>query len=382
MSTRIITCTHCILNTDDDPAISFDEKGVCNYCRQYKKYEATLEQKGTVNAEGLAAVVSTIKEKGKGRPYDSILGLSGGTDSSYVALQAHKLGLRPLAVHFDNGWNSELSVRNIENIVQKLNIPLYTLVVDWEEFRNLQLAFFKASVVDIEMITDHAIVATLYKLAIKHDIPYILSGTNYVTEFILPPHWIHRKADYIHIRALQEKFNGDPLRTYPLFDLKTRLRALLKRIESISILNYLPYDKEVAKQELFQELGWRDYGGKHYESIFTRFYQGYILPRKFKIDKRRAHVSNLICSGQLTRAQALEELQKPVYDEALLRSDYEFVIKKLGVSRETFEAWMNTPQIPHDAYPVEKEIYDRLPLLKIFRPGWQWFKRVILPQGS
>lgn len=382
MSTTIITCTQCILSTADDPAIAFDEKGVCNYCRHYKKHEEEVARKGTVNTEGLAALVSTIKEKGKGRPYDSILGLSGGTDSSYVALQAHKLGLRPLAVHFDNGWNSELSVKNIENIVQKLNIPLHTLVVDWEEFRDLQLAFLKASVVDIEMITDHAIVATLYKLAIENDISYILSGTNYVTEFILPPHWVHRKADYIHIRALQEKFNGRPLKTYPVYDLKTRVRAQFKGIQSVSILNYLPYNKEAAKQELFQTLGWRDYGGKHYESIFTRFYQGYILPRKFKIDKRKAHLSNLICSGQLSREEALAELAKPVYDEELLRSDYDFVIKKLGVSQATFEQWMNSPPVPHTAYPVEKEIYERVPVLKILKPLWQWFKSKALQPSS
>lgn len=381
MSTKIITCTHCILSTEDDPAIRFDEKGVCHYCREYSAHENEFVRTGKSAETELAAIVASIKEKGAGQPYDSILGLSGGTDSSYVALQAHKLGLRPLAVHFDNGWNSELSVKNIENIVRKLNIPLYTLVVDWEEFRDLQLSFLKASVVDIEMITDHAIVATLYKLAIEHNIKYILSGTNYVTEAILPPHWIHKKADYVHIEALHKKFGTVPLKTFPLYDLKLRLRAQFKEINSVSILNYIPYGKDIAKRELLQELDWRDYGGKHYESVFTRFYQGYILPEKFKIDKRRAHLATLICSGQLTREQALEELKQPIYDAELLKHDYDFVIKKLGLSRQQFEAIMNTPPVPHQAYPIEKEIYDRAPILKIFKPGWQWLKGVLLEKS-
>lgn len=369
-------CTHCVLDTNDDPKLTFDEQGVCSYCNMYRLKEPDVVKKGAAAKEELAKIVLAIKEAGKGKPYDCILGLSGGLDSSYVALQAHKLGLRPLAVHFDNGWNSELSVKNIQNIIQKLNIPLYTLVVDWEEFRDLQVAFLKASVVDIEMVTDHAIIATLYRLAIKHNIKYILSGTNFVTEAILPPNWIHRKADYVHINALNTKFGGKPLETYPLLDLKTRLRADFMKIKSVSILNCLQYNKEDAREQLIETLGWRNYGGKHHESVFTRFYQEYILPRKFKVDKRKAHLSNLICSGQITREQAFKELEKKA-DEALLKSDYEFVTKKLNLTTEEFEKIMHTPPIPHDHYPIEKEIYDRKPYLKVIRPLWQWFKRTV-----
>jgi N-acetyl sugar amidotransferase len=364
-------CTNCILDSTDDPAISFDADGMCSHCRDYQAFEHKFVIKGEAGRKKLEEVVDQIKRSGAGKPYDCILGLSGGVDSSYLALKASQLGLRPLAVHFDNGWNSELAVKNIENIVTKLNIHLHTLVVDWEEFRNLQLAFLRASVVDIEMVSDHAIIATLYKLAIKHDIKYILSGTNYVTEAILPVHWIHRKADHVHIQAIQKEWVGTPLRTYPLFDLKTRVMADLKRIQSVSILNYINYDKQQAKEELKQQLGWRDYGGKH-------FYQGYILPVKFKIDKRKAHLSTLICSGQLSREEALAEMMRPIYDETLFRTDYDFVIKKLGLTPEEFNSIMEQPVRSHFDYPVEKEIYDRFPSLRMVRPGWQWFKSKVL----
>ncbi|MBS1506738.1 MAG: N-acetyl sugar amidotransferase [Bacteroidetes bacterium] len=370
-------CTHCLLDNLDDPAITFDEKGVCNYCRKYEAEEKLYVKHGAEGKAALEKIISNVKLAGEGKQYDCILGLSGGVDSSYLALKAKEFGLRPLAVHFDNGWNSELAVKNIEQIISKLGIDLYTLVIDWAEFRDLQLALIKASVVDIEMVTDHAILATLYKLAIKYDIKYILSGTNYVTEAILPRHWIHHKADYVHIRALQEKFNSKPFVTYPLFDLKLRTRAELAGITSVSPLNFMDYNKEEAKKELAAQLGWRDYGGKHYESVFTRFYQGYILPKKFHIDKRKAHLSNLICSGQLTRAQAQEELAKPIYDESLMKSDYDFVIKKLGLTAEEFEKIMATPPKLHTDYPVEKEIYERMPFLKLARPVWQFFKRTV-----
>jgi N-acetyl sugar amidotransferase len=374
MKKQTLQCTHCVLDSNDDPAISFDGNGVCNYCREYATFEDSIVIKGEKGAKRLKELVANIKEDGKGKPYDSILGLSGGVDSSYVALKASQLGLRPLVVHFDNGWNSELAVKNIESIIKKLNFDLHTLVVDWEEFRDLQLAFIRASVVDIEIVTDHAILATLYKLAIKYRIKYILSGTNYVTEAILPPSWIHPKGDYIHIKALQKKWVGKPFRTYPLLDAVTRIKADLSNIQTVSMLNYLDFNKDAAKQEMIKEFGWRDYGGKHYESVFTRFYQGYILPRKFGIDKRKAHLATLICSGQITRDMALEELAKPVYDEALLRTDYDFVIKKLGLSQEAFDVIMKQPVCPHGNYPVERGIYEKFPALKIIRPMWHWVK--------
>ncbi|HOX82451.1 MAG TPA: N-acetyl sugar amidotransferase, partial [Chryseolinea sp.] len=289
---------------------------------------------------------------------------------------------RPLIVHFDNGWNSELAVSNIEKTIATLGFDLHTLVIQWEEFRDLQVAFLKASVVDIEMVTDHAITATLYRLALKENIKFILSGTNVVTEAILPPHWIHHKADYIHIRAIQKEFVGKPFRTYPLLDLRTRVMANLKGIHSVSPLNLIPYNKDKAKQEMMAELGWRDYGGKHYESIFTRFYQGYILPTKFKIDKRRAHLATLICSKQLTRGEALTELTKPIYESELLRLDYDFVLKKLGLTKAEFEKIMSDPPKAHSEYQIETDIYSRYPVLKLARPFWLALKGQLKKQNG
>ena len=370
-------CTHCIIDTNDDPNVTFDSQGVCSYCQNYQRQKFQFVKVGADGESELKTLIERVKKSGKNKKYDCIIGLSGGVDSSYLALKVSQWGLRALAVHFDNGWNSELAVKNIEQIISKLKIDLYTLVIDWEEFRDLQLAFIRASVVDIEMITDHAIVATLYKLAIEHDVKFILSGSNYVTEAILPNNWIHHKADYVHIKALQRHYNKKPLVTYPLLDLKLRMRAEFHGIQSTSPLNLIPYVKAEAKKELQELLGWRDYGGKHYESVFTRFYQGYILPQKFKIDKRKAHLSNLICSGQITRAEALAELEKPIYEENLLRTDYDFVLKKLELSPAQFEEILNTPPQKHTAYPVEREIYDRVPALKIVKPFWQYFKKSI-----
>lgn len=364
-------CTRCVLDTHDDPSITFDKEGICSHCRNYELIEKRVVKRGTEGEVELKKIVATIQKSGKGKAYDCIIGLSGGVDSTYLALQARKLGLRPLAVHFDNGWNSELAVKNIENIVSKLNIDLITYVIDWEEFKDLQLAFLKASVVDIEMITDHAILATMYRLAIKHDIKYILSGTNVVTEAILPPNWIHPKDDHLHIRAINKIFGSVPLKKFPLLNSWIKFLISLKGIKSVAPLNYLPYNKEEVKKVITDTLQWRDYGGKHYESIFTRFYQGYILPVKFGIDKRKAHLSNLINSGQMTRDEVLKELAKPGYDADTKNADYDFVLKKLGLSKTAFEEILQLPVKRHDTYPVHKSIYERFIILKPFRPLWR-----------
>jgi N-acetyl sugar amidotransferase len=364
-------CTRCVLDVKDDPSITFDRNGVCSHCTNYDELERQFVKTGEEGDRQLAAVIQEIKNSSKGKQYDCIIGLSGGVDSTYLAWQCNKFGLNPLAVHFDNGWNSELAVKNIETIVTRLNIDLATYVIDWEEFRNLQLAFLKASVVDIEMITDHAIMATMYKLALKHKINYILSGTNIVTEAILPSNWIHPKDDHIHIRAINKQFGTLPLRKFPLFNSWTKIRVALRGIRKVSLLNYMPYNKAEVKKFLIDTLGWRDYGGKHYESVFTRFYQGYILPHKFGIDKRKAHLSNLICSGQITREEALAELKVPAYDPVVKKSDYEFVLKKLELSGEAFEEIMQQPVRLHSQYPVHKSIFSRYVFLKPLRPFWR-----------
>jgi N-acetyl sugar amidotransferase len=358
-------CSVSVMDSISDPAIAFDEKGICNYYYEFKEAASASVISGEEGIQQLHQLAATIKSAGKRQPYDCIMGLSGGVDSTYVALLAKELGLRPLAVHFDNGWNSELAVMNIENIVSKLGFDLFTYVINWEEFKDLQLSYLKASVVDIEAITDHAIIATLYRLAGKKNIKYILSGTNVQTENTLPKAWIFSKTDHINIKAIHKQFGTVPLKTFPFMNSKVkRYYQALKGIESVAILNYVSYKKADVKKRIEEELGWRDYGGKHYESVWTRFYQGYILPQKFKIDKRKAHLSDLIFSGQITKEQALAELETPIYDPEVFKADYMFVLKKLGLTKEDFNAIMNLPVRSHYDFDYEKPIDERFPLLK------------------
>jgi len=365
-------CTVSVMDTIADPNITFDEKGICNYYYKYKEYEKSGVLKGPEGEAKLQEIVEKIKENGQGKKYDCITGVSGGVDSTYLALKAKQLGLRPLIVHFDNGWNSEIAVNNIENIIQKLGLDLFTLVVSWPEFKDIQLSYLKASVVDIEAITDHAIIGTLYKLAAKYDIKYILSGNNIVTEAILPHHWAWNKTDHRNIKSIHEKHGSISIKSYPFFTTKEKkYYTLVKGIEIVSPLNFLEYNKSKIKNVIADELNWVDYGGKHFESIFTRFYQGYILPVKFSIDKRKAHLSNLIFSGQIDKEMAVDELKNPIYDINQLMSDYEFVLKKLSLTKLEFDAIMEQPRVEHDFYDYEKSIWDRYPFLSPLRPFWR-----------
>jgi hypothetical protein len=248
-------------------------------------------------------------------------------------------------------------------------------VIDWEEFRDIQLAFFKASVVDIELVSDHAIFATLYKQAAQHGVKHILSGTNVVTECTLPPHWIWNKTDHVNIRDIHRQYGMLPLKTYPFMDWKVkRLQQMTGRVQQTSILHYVPYVKSEVKRRIMDELGWRDYGGKHYESIFTRFYQGYILPTKFGIDKRKAHLSDLIFAGQMNKEEALVELNKPIYDPEQFKVDKEFVLKKLGYTQTEFQAIMELPVRSHLEFETEKGFFDRFPMFSPVRQPVQWVK--------
>jgi N-acetyl sugar amidotransferase len=350
-------CSITIMDNIADPDINFDDKGICNYYYDYQKEQAQNVFTGKAGKEKLAALAQKIKEAGNGSPYDCLIGLSGGVDSTYVAFLIKELGLRPLAVHLDNGWNSELAVKNIENIITRLNIDLYTLVVNWEEFKDIQLSYLKASVVDIEVVSDHAIFATMYKLAKEKNINYIISGTNVVTEYIMPPGWLYKKMDFTNLKDIHRQFGTRKLKTYPTFDFKKYVyySAVLK-LTPISILNYVPYNKQEIKELIKNELGWRDYGGKHYESIFTKFYQAYILPEKFKIDKRKAHLSTLICSGQITRDQALKEMEQPLYAEFDLKQDKEYVLKKLGLDEAAFATILETPVRKHEDFKTDTHL--------------------------
>lgn len=359
-------CSKTVMDNIADPNISFDDNGVCNYYYEYFKKEQQHVKKGEEGATFFEKKINEIKQAGKNKSYDCILGLSGGVDSSYLAYLAKKEGLRPLVVHFDNGWNSELAVKNIENIVSILGFDLYTYVINWEEFKDLQLAYLKASVIDIEVITDHAIAATLYQLAAKHKINYFLSGYNIVTEAILPKAWVFNKQDAENIKDIHKHYGTVPLKTFPMLTMaKKRYYSMLMNVESVPLLNYVDYNKNKVKNLLQKELNWKDYGGKHYESVWTRFYQGYILPEKFKVDKRKAHLSTLICSGQITKEEALEELKQPIYNAHQLEEDKEFVLKKLGLSENQFKELMALSPQPHTKFKTESNSYfEKYPILK------------------
>lgn len=362
-------CSKTVMDNIADPNITFDDKGVCNYYYEYFEKEKKHVKKGKEGEDFFKHKINQIKQVGKNKEYDCILGLSGGVDSSYLAYLAKQEGLKPLVVHFDNGWNSELAVKNIENIVSILGFDLYTYVINWEEFRDLQLAYLKASVIDIEVLTDHAIAATLYKLAAKHKINYFLSGYNIVTEAILPKAWVFNKLDSVNIKAIHKQYGKVQLKTFPfLTPAKKRYYSLALKIESVPLLNYIEYNKDKVKELLIDKLNWKDYGGKHYESVWTRFYQGYILPEKFKVDKRKAHLSTLICSGQITKEQALQALKEPIYDASQLALDKEFVIKKLNLTETSFNELMQLAPVPHTNFETEVYSYfDKYPIFKPFR---------------
>jgi N-acetyl sugar amidotransferase len=332
-----------------------DENGYCNYCNDFFVREKKLNiQDDHNNTAKLAALVTKIKDTGAGSRYDCIIGLSGGVDSSYLAYWAWKSGLRPLAVHFDNGWNSELAVHNIENIIRTTGFDLYTYVINWDEFRDLQRAYFKSGVIDIEVPTDHMIFATLFKIASKNNVKYLLSGTNHQTEGIMPREWVFDKTDLINLQDIHKKFGETTLKTYPkLGYLQRFIFQKIKRIRFAEPLELQPYNKHIAKSTITKEFGWRDYGGKHYESNFTKFYQGYVLPTKFKVDKRKAHLSTLICNGELTREAAINELQQPPIPTSEQSELYDFSIKKLGFTDGEFTDIMNSKPVPHTFYKTE-----------------------------
>jgi N-acetyl sugar amidotransferase len=353
-------CVRCVMDTTD-PWIEFDKYGVCNHCRGYETLVAKLLPPPEIARHELERIVNQIKRDGAGKPYDCIIGVSGGVDSTYVAYLINQLGLRPLAVHLDNGWDSELAVSNIEKVLSHLGIDLHTHVLNWEEFKDLQMAFLRASVPDGEIPTDHAIAAVIYQTAVRLRIKYVVSGSNIVTEGILPIRWTYGIQDWTYIRGIQRKFGRRPLATFPHMNLFDRTYYnLVRKIVTVRILNLIPYKKADVMHVLQDELGWKYYGGKHYESIYTRFFQGYILPHKFGIDKRLAHFSTLICSGQMNREQALEELEQPVYPEELQYSDYEYVMKKFGFSQVELDGIVKQPVKSFLDYPNQYEFTKKL----------------------
>lgn len=356
-------CVRCIMDTTD-PEITFDASGVCSHCQGYER-RAQAAPSPEDRARRLEELVSRIKADGRRKPYDCVIGVSGGVDSTYLAVQAKELGLRPLAVHLDNGWDSELAVNNIERFLKRLDIDLHTHVIDWNEFRDLQVAFLRAGTPDSEIPTDHGIVALLYQVAAREGIRYVLLGDNEATESYGVPSWSQGHADWKYIREIHKTFGtAGRLRTYPHLTLMGFFHyRVLRRIRIISLLNFVRYVKAEALQYLQVNLGWRSYGGKHYESIYTKFFQAHILPAKFGYDKRKIHLSSLIASGQMTREAALSELARPLYEPEALSGDTDYVLKKLGLSPEEFRKIMESPPKSFWDYPS----YKRSPL---FQAGW------------
>jgi N-acetyl sugar amidotransferase len=354
-------CDQCVMDTTD-PNISFDAEGICNHCHGYRRKAKSIDFPATVRDGRLRQLVADIKSRGKGKPYDCVIGVSGGVDSSYLAMLTVEHGLRPLAIHFDNGWNHELAVGNIEKIVKKLQIDLQTYVVAWPEFRDLQLSFLKASTPDGEVPTDHAIFSLLYRVAAREGVSYVLPGTNIRTESIMPLKWGYGYHDFRYISAVHKQFGSKRLKTFPYTTLPQLANFMLvKRIKFIPLLNFIDYRKAEVLKTLETKLGWVNYGGKHYESIYTRFYQAFVLPRKFNIDKRKAHYSNLICSGQLTRDEAIDQLAQPIYPADKLEEDREYAVKKLGLSAVAFKEIMESPPKTFLDYP---NLYSTLEMAK------------------
>ena len=329
-----------------DPQIFFDDDGVCNHCHHFDSVTKKNWFPNEDGAKRLEIILKRIREEGKGNEYDCIIGLSGGVDSSYLALKVKQWNMRPLVVHVDAGWNSELAIANIEKIVKHCNYDLHTHVMNWEDMRELQLAYLRSGVSNQDVPQDHAFFASMYHFAKKNKIKYIFSGGNIATESVFPRAWHGSAMDALNLRAIHKKYGSRRLQSYKTISFFQYYiyYPLVKGMRTILPLNYLPYNKSVAVAELQAEIGWREYGRKHGESIFTKLFQNYVLPRRFGYDKRRPHFSSLILSGQMTREEAINRLAESLYDPRELNMDIDYMCKKLRISREEFEHYMEEPR--------------------------------------
>lgn len=354
-------CARCIMDSNV-PNVTFDQAGVCNYCSDYLEQCSHIFDDDNGKKEGkLQALVAKVKQAGAGKKYDCIVGVSGGVDSSWVLVRAVQLGLRPLAVHMDNGWNSELAQHNISTLVQRLGVDLYTHVIDWHEYRKLMQSFFDADVIDVELLYDNAAVAVNYREAAKYGITYILAGTNSATEGMhMPEGWNWNKYDKENIKGIAKKFGKMRIRTFPAIGTFDFFKfRFLKGIRWTSILDMMPYNKADVLRQLQDDYGYKPYPYKHYESIFTRFYQAYILPKKFGVDKRMLHLGTLVASGQMSRELALADLAKSPYpDPVQMKEDYNYFLKKMGWTEAQLAAYIARPAVAHDVYPSERGLWN------------------------
>ena len=353
--TEYKVCTRCVLDTTD-PEIIFDEKGQCNHCTDYYNRISKLSYQGEKSDSELKELVDEIKVAGKNKEFDCVIGVSGGIDSSYLAYLASKLGLRPLAVHLDNGWNSDQAVKNIQGICTKLGIEYQSVVLDWEEFKDIQLSILKSGITEVELPTDVAILGAVHKVAAENNIKYIISGGNYATEGLLPEKWFYNPKDATLLKAIQKKFGSKKMKTFPFFDYKKEIYyKFIKGIKIKYILNLVPFSKDDAMSTLEKELDWKYYGGKHYESKYTGFVQAYIQPVKFKVDYRKATFSTQICAGTMTREEAIEELKKPPYNPETVESEMEYISKKFGITIDEFKKILNQEPISYKFYPNDEK---------------------------
>lgn len=365
-------CTRCVLDTTAKD-ITFDSQGVCNYCSGFiNRSSHVINKNPNIKKAELDEFIKKIKKAGKRKKYDVIVGVSGGADSSWTLVQAIKLGLRPLAVHMDNGWNSELAQNNISNLVRALNVDLHTHVINWEEYRKLMQSHFDADVIDVEILYDNAMLAVNYRLAAKYGVKYLLSGSNQASEGIYTPKgWNWYKRDKKNIKAIAKKFGQNRLKTFPAFNTYDYLwYEFVRGIKWFSPLDLMDYNKFEAMEYMKENYGYKPYPYKHYESVFTRFYQGYILPKKFNVDKRKLHLSALILSGQITREEALKDLEGiPYPSDKELNEDIQYFLKKMNWSRQQLDDYIKRPEVSHLNFPSEKPLWDNI--LRLLR----WVKR-------
>lgn len=339
-------CSNCIMDTSDSNIV-FDDRGWCDYCNNYHQDILPNWHTDERGLQELEAQIDKIKAEGRGKSHDCLIGLSGGVDSSYLTyIAVEKFGLRPLLFHVDAGWNSQQAVNNIEKLVDGLGLDLFTHVVDWNEMRDLQLAFFKAQVAHLDTPQDHAFFGALYNFAAQNKVKYVLTGANYSTECVRNPiEWHYHASDLRHLKDIQRRFGTRPLKRFPLADVtKYRLYyRFMKGLTLVKPLNNVPFIKEDAIEELVQRFGWQRYAHKHHESRFTRFYEGYWLPTKFGFDKRRAQFSSLVLTGQMTRDEALRQIALPAIDPETVAQDFEYVANKLGITVKELEALRDGP---------------------------------------
>lgn len=360
-------CSRCVMDSSARQ-IAFNRDGVCSYCRAFEKRIAkTIGSSPEQKRIHLESLLSRVKSDGTGKKYDCIVGVSGGVDSSWVLVKAVEMGLRPLAVHMDNGWNSELAQNNIANLIDSLGVDLYTYVIDWQEYKSLMQSFLDADVLDIELLYDNAMLAVCYRLARKHHLHYILSGSNTATEgMVIPASWTWYKLDVKSIKSIAKRFGKVKIRTFPTFNtIDFVFNTFVRKIRWVPFLDFFDYNKEVTLRELETHFGYKRYPYKHYESIFTRFYQGFILPKKFGVDKRRVHLSTLVMTHQLTREEALMDLERiPYPTQTEMDQDVAYFKKKMQWSDEDLDLYLKRPERQHTEFGSEVSLGEKLKMLR------------------